>query len=360
MKKRLKGLAALFMAVCLTIGCSFTAFAQEYEVGNTTFDGNTVMYSGDSIVNGSSSGTHFVLTNMDGELLITTPGDLSLTLEGRNLDQKSYYSYTLPENTAGNHGYTLKQVTAASDLTGQLQLTIEGTRITETDFTKIMGADLYPTNILVVKEIPVSYTVKLNANGSSQSEQSVSVVTGSTVKLANPQAREGYTFKNWNTSENGDGITIPKQATAADLTVLTGITYNTAESSATASVTNAITLYAIWEKVETEESSEESTDESTEESTEDVTDITESDEESGDIGGEDEQPIDDGGSEDVIEDDTDEAEDSDDAAEAETTDKLAEAAETGDANSLFVPLTVMFISGCAVAFLGKKREETNK
>ena len=106
---------------------------------------------------------------------------------------------------------------------------INGTEVSST--TVITGDVIYYAHWTAIK-----YTVKYDGNGSTSGEMEDKEVSyDETFDIAtNAFSKTGYSFKEWNTTTSGSGISYKEGATVSNLTSIAN---------------NIVTLYAIWEDI---------------------------------------------------------------------------------------------------------------
>lgn len=103
---------------------------------------------------------------------------------------------------------------------------------TATSATYTAGGSITPTDNMTLYAVwkGNTYYIKYNANGGSGSMNNSTHTYGTSSKLtANAFSRGGYSFKNWNTSSNG-----------------TGISYSNQASISTSATSGTLNLYAQW------------------------------------------------------------------------------------------------------------------
>ena len=169
MRKRIKGLAALIMILCMTIGMVMTTAASEtytYQgaMYDLIFEEGAVVYSGDSITAGGSSGEQFLPIDGSGNILSDEGSGALSDGYGTSLDQKAFDNedvYTFPANAAGYYGFYVVDVGAETGESYGIGFTSEGTPHTIVNAVSTASGVIH---ILTVKERPITLNFSLNLN----------------------------------------------------------------------------------------------------------------------------------------------------------------------------------------------------
>lgn len=124
---------------------------------------------------------------------------------GSNLTTLGSGTYTLAGNNFSNWGYT-NSSNATATVNASTAIPVANFKITWTGTSE--AGTLAGTATLTANWAPITYNISWNANGGTPTTSTNNVNADTPITLPSNPTYAGYTFKGWNTAQNGSGTTI--------------------------------------------------------------------------------------------------------------------------------------------------------
>ena len=124
---------------------------------------------------------------------------------GSNLTTLGSGTYTLAGNNFSNWGYT-NSSNATATVNASTAIPVANFKITWSGSSE--AGTLAGTATLTANWAPITYNISWNANGGTPTTATNNVNADTPITLPSNPTYAGYTFKGWNTAQNGSGTTI--------------------------------------------------------------------------------------------------------------------------------------------------------